>query len=63
MAKKNYMALDDVQSIWTDKQKPWINQKFDEFAGPTYDEQAHGFDFPSTSKMTYDSVDHGFVFG
>lgn len=27
MAKKSYMALDDVQDIWTNKQKPWINQQ------------------------------------
>ena len=79
MTKEKYMALADIQSLWTEAMKPWINNQkvdktsvytktevdtmFDEFAGPVYDEQEHGFDFPSTAKMTYDAVDHGFIFG
>ena len=26
MTKASYMALADVQELWTDKQKPYINQ-------------------------------------
>ena len=33
-----------------------------EFAGPTYDEQGHGFTFPTGAAVTYDSTNHGFVF-
>ena len=37
MAKKSYMALDDVQDIWTNKQKPWINtNKADKSELPTF---------------------------
>ncbi len=43
--------------------KTEVDTKFDEFAGPVYDETNHGFDFPSTAKMSYDSTNHGFVFG
>lgn len=43
--------------------KTEVDTMFDEFAGPVYDETDHGFDFPSTAKMSYDSVNHGFVFG
>ena len=28
MKKDKYMALADVQSIWTDKQKPWITSTY-----------------------------------
>ena len=34
-----------------------------EFAGPVYDDVDHGFNFPSTAKITYDSTNHGFIFG
>lgn len=30
--------------------------------GPTYDEENHGFNFPSTIHMEYDAVNHGFIF-
>lgn len=26
MTKAKYMALEDLQSVWRDKIKPWINQ-------------------------------------
>lgn len=57
------MALADIQELWDNKQKPWVQQQFDEFAGPTYDEDEHGFNFPSSAKMSYDTTDHGFIFG
>ncbi len=63
MTKEHYMALADIQDLWTNQQKPWIEQQFDEFAGPVYDEVDHGFNFPSTAKITYDSTNHGFIFG
>lgn len=34
-----------------------------ELAGPVYDEEEHGFTFPPGAEVTYDSVDHGFIFG
>lgn len=35
----------------------------EEYAGPTYDEQEHGFIFPTGANVTYDAANHGFVFG
>lgn len=34
-----------------------------ELAGPVYDEEEHGFTFPSGAKVSYDADGHGFVFG
>lgn len=63
MLRYNGTQFDIIGELANAYTKAEVDQKFDEFAGPTYDEVDHGFIFPSTSKMTYDSVDHGFVFG
>jgi hypothetical protein len=63
MTKEHYMALADIQDLWTNQQKPWIEQQFDEFAGPVYDEDDHGFVFPVGAAVEYDSTNHGFIFG
>lgn len=63
MTQDHYMALADIQDLWSNQLKPWVQQQFDEFAGPTYDEDEHGFNFPSSAKMSYDTTDHGFIFG
>ena len=37
MTKPKYMALADVQTVWTDKMKPWINtNKADKSDLPTF---------------------------
>lgn len=75
MTQEKYMALADFQTLWDSKLKPWINDQkasksevytkteIDAMKGPVYDETEHGFTFPTGAKVTYDTVNHGFVFG
>ena len=58
MAIKNETKYVSVRRLNRFKQK--IKQ---EFAGPGYDEEEHGFVFPVGAAVEYDSTNHGFIFG
>ena len=49
--------------IDTKYSKTEVDQKFDEFAGPTYDPAARAIIFPATAKVTYDAASRAIVFG
>jgi hypothetical protein len=67
MTQAKYMALADVQEIWTEKQKPFINQTFatkqelSQLKGPVYDDTSRSVVFPTTSAITYDSQSRSVV--
>ena len=67
MTKDNYMALADIQEIWTNKQKPYIGQTFatkqelSELKGPTYNPQTRTITYPTTSAVTYDAANRKIV--
>ncbi len=43
--------------------KTEVDQKFDEFAGPTYDPATRAIIFPATAKVSYDAANRAVVFG
>jgi hypothetical protein len=72
MTKENYMALADVQEIWTDKQKPYIGQTFatkselqtleEKMEGPIYDAEHQCIVFPDAMDAYYDPDSGGIIF-
>lgn len=57
MTKEKYMALADVQDIWTNQQKPWINNQLsdleEKLEGPYYDEEHRCIVYPDYEEAYY----------
>ncbi len=54
------LKTDHIDTKYT---KTEVDQKFDEFAGPTYDPATRAIIFPATAKVSYDADTRAVVFG
>ena len=69
MTQENYMALADVQEVWTEKQKPFIRQTFatkaelqdveQKLEGPYYDEEHRSVVYPDYEDARYNPQTKG----
>lgn len=72
MTQAKYMALADVQEIWTDMQKPYIGQTFatkqelqdlkEQLEGPVYDAEHRCIIIPDAMDAHYDPDSRGVIF-
>ena len=69
MTQENYMALADVQSLWTEKQKPFIRQTYatkdelqeveQKLEGPYYDAEHRCIVYPDYETANYNPATRG----